>query len=37
MKRTVTFAPFTTAQIRINITGAMGTYSRVVEVEAWSN
>jgi hypothetical protein len=35
-KRTVTFAPFTTDQIRINVT-AMGGWSltRIAEVEAW--
>jgi hypothetical protein len=35
VKRTVTFNPFTTDAIRINITKSKSTYSRLVEVEAW--
>jgi hypothetical protein len=37
VKRTVTFAPFTTDHIRINVTKALASYSRITEVEAWSN
>jgi hypothetical protein len=37
VKRTVTFAPFTTSQIRIRITAALASYSRITEVEAWGN
>jgi hypothetical protein len=35
VKRTSTFAPFTTDRIRINITHALQSYSRLTEVEAW--
>ena len=35
--RTVNFTAFTTDRIRINITGALASYSRLVEVEAWGN
>ena len=35
-KRTVTFAPFTTDQIRINVTVTGGwSWTRIAEVEAW--
>ena len=33
--RTVNFTAITTDRIRINITGALASYSRLVEVEAW--
>jgi hypothetical protein len=36
VKRTVTFAPVTTDRIRIQVTSALGTYSRITEVEAWT-
>ncbi len=35
-KRTVNFAPVTTDRIRVNVTGAMQVYSRIVEIEAWT-
>ncbi len=35
--RTVNFAPVTTDRIRVNVTGAMQVYSRIVEIEAWGN
>ena len=35
VKRTVSFAPFTTDVIRIYVTAASDGYSRIVEVEAW--
>jgi glucose/arabinose dehydrogenase len=35
VKRTVTFAPVTTDRIRVNVTGALHVYSRIVELEAW--
>jgi serine protease len=35
VKRTVNFSAFNTDRIRVNITGAMASYSRIVEVEAW--
>ncbi|HEY8813911.1 MAG TPA: Ig-like domain repeat protein, partial [Candidatus Dormibacteraeota bacterium] len=35
VKRAVTFSPFTTSRIRVNVTQALMTYSRLVEVEAW--
>jgi hypothetical protein len=37
VKRTVTFAPFTTSQIRIRITAALASFSRLTEIEAWGN
>ena len=37
VKRTVTFAAFTTDRIRINITNALATYSRITEIEAWGH
>ena len=37
VKRTVTFAPFTTGQIRIRITAALASFSRITEIEAWGN
>jgi len=35
VKRTVTFAAFTTDRIRVNVTNAMAAYSRIVEIEAF--
>jgi len=35
VKRTVTFAPFMTGSVRINVTGALGGYSHITEVEAF--
>jgi hypothetical protein len=35
VKRTVTFAAFTTDRIRVNITGALNPYSCLIEIEAW--
>jgi hypothetical protein len=37
VKRTVNFSPTTTDRIRVNITGSLGTYSRITEIEAWGN
>jgi hypothetical protein len=36
VKRTVAFAPVATDRIRVNITRALGGYTRLVEVEAWT-
>jgi len=36
VKRTVTFAPVTTDRIRVRVTAALQSYSRITEVEAWS-
>jgi hypothetical protein len=36
VKRTVSFAPFTTDRIRIQVTGTLASYSRMVEIEAWT-
>jgi hypothetical protein len=36
VKRAVSFAAFTTTQIRVTITAALGGYSRLTEVEAWT-
>ncbi|MDO9102086.1 MAG: hypothetical protein Q7U50_07505, partial [Candidatus Nitrotoga sp.] len=35
VKRTVSFAAFTTNRIRVNITGALSGHSRITEIEAW--
>ena len=37
VKRTVNFSPFTTTQIRIRITSALASFSRITEIEAWGN
>jgi len=37
VKRTVTFSPFTTTQIRIRISAALASFSRITEIEAWGN
>ncbi len=37
VKRTVTFPPFTTTQIRIRISAALASFSRITEIEAWGN
>jgi hypothetical protein len=36
VKRTVTFAPFTTDRIRVSVTKALGWNSRITEIEAFS-
>jgi len=36
VKRTVTFSPVSTDRIRINVTNALSSYSRIVEIEAWT-
>ena len=35
VKRTVNFTAYTTDRIRINVTNALTSYSRITEVEAW--
>jgi hypothetical protein len=35
VKRTVTFASFTTDRIRVSISSALDRYSRITEIEAW--
>ncbi len=35
VKRSVTFTAFTTDRIRINVTNALASYSRITEIEAW--
>ena len=37
VKRQVNFAATTTDRIRINVTGALASYSRITEIEAWGN
>jgi hypothetical protein len=37
VKRAVTFSPFSTTRIRVNVTSALMQYSRLVEVEAWGS
>jgi RHS repeat-associated protein len=37
VKRSVNFTAFTTDRIRINVTNALGGYSRITEVEAWTS
>src|SRR5204863_3015225 len=36
VKRTVSFAAFSTNRIRVNITAALASYSRITEIEAWT-
>ena len=36
VKRTITFAPVATDRIRILVNGALLSYSRIIEVEAWT-
>ncbi|MBK8568780.1 MAG: fibronectin type III domain-containing protein [Nitrosomonadales bacterium] len=35
VKRTVNFAAFTTDRIRVNVTSALSSHSRITEIEAW--
>ncbi len=37
VKRTVNFTATTTDRIRVNVTGAIGGFSRIAEVEVWGN
>ncbi len=37
VKRTVNFNAYTTSRIRINVTAALASYSRITEIEAWGN
>ena len=37
VKRPVGFAAYTTNRIRVNITAALDSYARVVEIEAWTS
>ena len=37
VKRTVDFAPFATDRIRVNVNSALGSYSRITELEVWGN
>jgi Bacterial Ig-like domain (group 3) len=37
IKRPVVFAPFSTNQVRINVSGALASYSRITEVEVWGH
>jgi hypothetical protein len=36
VKRTVSFTAFSTDRIRVNITAALASYSRITEIEAWT-
>ena len=36
VKRAVSFPAFTTNSIRVNVTAALASYARIVEVEAWA-
>jgi hypothetical protein len=36
IKRTATFSSYTTDRIRINVSNALNTWSRITEVEAWT-
>jgi hypothetical protein len=36
VKRTVTFAAFSTDRIRVNVTGAAASLARITEIEAWT-
>ena len=35
VKRSLTFPAFTTDRIRVNVTNALASYSRITEIEAW--
>jgi hypothetical protein len=35
VKRSVSFGPYTTDRIRVRVTKALASYSRIVEIEAW--
>jgi hypothetical protein len=37
VKRSVNFSAFTTTRIRIRITAALASFSRITEIEAWGN
>jgi hypothetical protein len=37
VKRTVNFTAYATDRIRIDVTSALNSYSRITEVEAWGN
>lgn len=37
VKRTVNFTATTTDRLRVNVTSAVGGYSRITEIEAWGN
>jgi hypothetical protein len=37
VKRSVNFSAFTTTRIRIRVTAALASYSRITEIEAWGN
>jgi hypothetical protein len=37
VKRSVNFSAFTTSRIRVRITSALASYSRIIEIEAWGN
>ena len=37
VKRTVNFNAYTTSKIRIRITGALASFARITEIEAWGN
>ena len=37
IKRTTTFTAYTTDRIRVNVTSALNSYSRITEIEAWGN
>ncbi|MFO1281188.1 MAG: hypothetical protein U1F51_01760 [Burkholderiales bacterium] len=36
VKRTVTFGAVATDRIRINVTSALASYARIVEIQAWT-
>jgi hypothetical protein len=37
VKRTINFSSYTTDRIRINVTNALASFSRLTEIEAWGN
>jgi hypothetical protein len=37
VKRAIAFAPFATAKVRILVTRALASVSRITEVEAWAS
>src|SRR5205814_2535019 len=36
VKRSVSFAPYSTDRIRVNVTNALASFSRIAEIEAWT-
>jgi hypothetical protein len=37
VKRTISFSPYATDRIRVNVTSALNNWSRITEIEAWTS